>query len=103
MSGGGREVERKCMYFVSFFHIRTWTYAANEDYVPLSIEKVITPGDLSAEDTATICTTLVTTVDDIIVEGFESFIVTVTPITHRIESEVSMTITIKDNDGMLYR
>lgn len=68
-------------------------------------EVVIRPEDISRERTGRVCSPIVYTVDDIILEGSESFIVTVTSDNDRVQplgpDRDFINITIMDNDSML--
>ena len=74
--------------------------------MPFNNEVVIRPEDISSQRTGIVCSPITNIVDDIILEGNESFIVTVTSINHRVQPQVPNTefinITIVDNDSMLY-
>ena len=87
-------------------HTRTHTHmhTAGLDYVPFNRTKVIRPGDINQEElTGRVCTGF-SAVDDIIVEGTESFFVVVTPISARVKpchgGSDRIKITIVDDDGM---
>ena len=85
-------------------HGVTYFGAANEDYIPFDKTEVIGPQNLTRPygDTGGFCTPF-SLIDDIIVEGTESFFVVMTPISDRVKpyipGEDRIEVHITDDDG----
>ena len=75
---------------------------AGEDYVPFDHLEVLGPQNISSEGTSQFCTPFFP-VDDIIVEGTESFFVVMSPISDRVKpyqpGKDRIEVHIKDDDG----